>query len=237
MPILICLISIHQTRAQDSIIDINTFDENGKTALITAISSKKLDEVKALIRRGANINLAEKKGLKGTPLMYAASTGNIELCKLLIENNPNINQLDVNKDHALNWATFYGHIAVMKLLIKNGADLSIKSKHGTALDVSQRLWHHDSVANVFRSTKQATLLSKNEQKFIKAIKQENYDDLKKLLKRGVSPNLKDEIGIPVLQLASQIGNKQMVEFLVDNGADKNCINRVGQNTSYLGISF
>ena len=224
----LCFFNGTQTRAQDTIKDVNAFDNNGKTTLIRAISSKKIDEVKSLLNKGANINLAEKKGLQGTPLMYAASTGNIELCKLLIENNANINQLDINKDHALNWATFYGHIAVMKLLIQNGTDLSIKSKHGTALDVSQRLWHHDSVANVFRSNKQTTLLSKNEQKFIKAIKQENYDDLKKLLKRGVSPNLKDEIGIPVLQLASQIGNKQMVEFLVDNGADINCINRVGQ---------
>jgi ankyrin repeat protein len=37
--------------------------------------------------------------------------------------------------------------------------------------------------------------------------------LVKLLKRGVSPNLKDEIGIPVLQIASQNGNMQMVKFL------------------------
>ena len=226
--ILICLININHTRAQDSIKDINTFDKNGKTALIRFVSSKKLDEVKTLLKKGADINLHEKNGLKGTPLMYAASTGNIELCKLLIENNANINQLDVNKDHALNWATFYGHIAVMKLLIKNGADLTFKSKHGTALDVSQRLWHHDSVANVFRHTKLAKSLSKNEQKFIKSIKENDYVALAKLLKRGISPNLKDEIGIPVLQIASQNGNMQMVRFLVNNGAEINCINRVGQ---------
>ena len=81
---------------------------------------------------------------------------------------------------------------------------------------------------MFRSTKIANSRTKNELKFIKAIKQEDYKILKKMLKKGVSPNLKDEIEIPVLQLVAQTGNKRMVEFLVSSGADVNCTNRVGQ---------
>ena len=225
---LICLINMHQTRAQGSIKNINAFDDNGKTALINAVSKKNVDEVKSLINNGANINLSEAKGLQGTPLMYAASTGNKVLCQLLINKGANVNLLDVNKDHALNWATFYGHVGAMKFLIQSGADLNVKSKHGAAVDVALRMWHQDSVVNVFRTTKLAQPLTKNEKKFITAVKKGNYKALKKFIKRGVSPNLKDNVGIPLLQIASQTGNKKMVEFLVSNGADVNCTNRVGQ---------
>lgn len=226
--IFLCFLNTGHILAQQPVNNIDEFDKNGKTALIRAISSKKIDEVKALLKNGADINLQEKKGLQGTPLMYAASTGDLDLCKLLIENKAKINQLDINNDHALNWATFYGYIDIMNLLIENGTDLSIKSKHGTAIDVALRLWHNDSVANVFRSTKVARTLSKNELKFIKALKAGNLKTLNKLLKKGVSPNLKDQIGTPVLQLVSQTGSKSMVGFLVSKGADVNSKNRVGQ---------
>ncbi|WP_347173009.1 ankyrin repeat domain-containing protein [Polaribacter uvawellassae] len=226
--IFLCFINTGYLLAQQPSNNIDVFDENGKTALIRAISNKKIELVKTLLKKGAKINLQEKNGLRGTPLMYAASTGNLDLCKLLIENKANINQLDINKDHALNWATFYGYVDIMNLLIKKGTDLSLKSKHGTAVDVALRLWHKDSVANVFRSSKIARTLSKNEVKFIKALKEKNLKDLNKLLKKGVSPNLKDEIGTPVLQLVSQTGNKSMVDFLVSKGADVNYTNRVGQ---------
>mgnify|MGYP005991687347 CR=1 FL=1 len=225
--IIVCLIFTIQINGQSK-VEVNKFDTNGKTALIKAVSSKKIEEVKILLKKGADINLQEKNDLKGSPLMYAASTGDIVLCQLLIENDANINQLDINKDHALNWATFYGHIDVMKLLIQKGTDLSIKSKHGTAVDVALRLWHKDSVANVFKSTKLARSLTKKESKFIKYLKSSDNKSLNKLLKKGVSPNLKDEIGTPVLQLVSQTGNKSMVDFLVSKGADVNCKNRVGQ---------
>ncbi|WP_347924298.1 ankyrin repeat domain-containing protein [Pontimicrobium sp. SW4] len=226
--IIICLVFIIQVNGQTTEEGLNQFDSEGKTRLIKAVSNKEFDKVKTLLQKGADVNLAEKDGLKGTALMYAVSTGDKLLCQLLLEHDANINQLDVNKDHALNWATFYGYVDIMSLLIKEGTNLSLKSKHGTAVDVALRLWHHDSVANIFRSTSLAQLITKDENKFLKAIKSENYNVFKKLLEKGVSPNLKDGIGIPIMQLASQKGDKKMIEFLVGYGADVNILNRVGQ---------
>lgn len=226
--IIICLFFTIHINGQTIKGDLNQFDSNGKTVLIKAVSNKEIDKVRSLLQNGADENLAEKEGLQGTPLMYAASTGNKLLCKLLIDNGAKVNQLDINGDHALNWATYYGNVAIMNLLIKSGTDLTIKSKHGNAVDVSLRLWHHDSVAQVFRTTKIARSLAKTEIKFIKSLKKEDYKKLQELIKRGVSPDLKDEIGVPVLQLVAQSGNLKMVEFLVGSGADVNCTNRVGQ---------
>ncbi|NVK52103.1 MAG: ankyrin repeat domain-containing protein [Flavobacteriaceae bacterium] len=217
--------------------EVNDFDDKGKTPLINAISNKDIPKVKQLIRQGADVNLKEQKSLQGTPLMYAASTGDKVLCQLLIDNGANVNQLDINKDPALNWATYYGQIKVMKYLIEQGADYKIVSKHGNATDVALRLWHHDSVANVFRPYYKNKSITKHEYKFIKAVKKEDYNVINRLLKKGVSPNLNDEIGIPVLQLASQKGDEKMVAFLIKNGADVNCLNRVGQTPLAWAVRF
>lgn len=226
--ILICLLFVFETEAQSSVNDINTFDAHGKTALIKAILNKNIDEVKLLLQKGAKINLAETKGLQGTPLMYAASTGNIELCKLLIDNGAKINQVDINKDHALNWATYYGYVNIMHLLIEKGADLTMKSKHGTAVDVALRLWHHDSVAQPFKNTLLARRLSKSENKLIKAVLNNNLTLVSKLLKKELDVDTTDELGTPILQHAAQQGNYQMVKLFIDHKANLNAFNRVGQ---------
>lgn len=223
-----CLISGWQINAQTTAEDINTFDSSGKTALIKAVLNQNGKEVMALLEKGSKINLPEQKGLKGTPLMYAASTGNLELCELLIKNNAKINQLDINKDHALNWATYYGYVDIMNLLIKSGTDLTIKSKHGTAVDVAFRLWHHDSVAQPFKTSLLAKSLSKSETKLIKAIANSDLKTVKKLLAKNLSPNTTDELDTPILQLASQKGDYNMVKLLIDNNANVNIMNRVGQ---------
>ncbi len=223
--ILICSLLVKIGVGQNH---VNSHDENGKTPLLIAISENNLEKVKQLIQQGANVNLAQLKGLQGTPLMYASSVGNVEICNILIENDAKINAVDKNNDHALNWATFSGKIPVMKLLIKKDADLFLKSKHGTAVDVAFRLWHHDLVANVFRTTKMARLLTKKEQKLVTAILENDLKTTEKLLKKGLSANTKDQLETPILQLAAQQGNYELVKLLVEYNVNVNEMNRVGQ---------
>ena len=55
--------------------------------------------------------------------MYASSVGNVAICNLLLANGAQLNAVDKNKDHALNWATYSGKVAVMQLLIKNPSNI------------------------------------------------------------------------------------------------------------------
>ncbi|WP_430412550.1 ankyrin repeat domain-containing protein [Kordia sp.] len=222
---LICFLLLKISFGQNS---INSHDEKGKTPLVRAVSENNLEKTKQLILQGANVNLAELKGLQGTPLMYASSIGNIEICSVLLENGAKINAVDKNKDHALNWATFSGKIPVMNLLIEKDADLFLKSKHGKAVDVAFRLWHHDSVANVFRTTKIVRLLTKKEKKLVTAILENDLKTTEKLLKKGLSANTKDQLETPILQLAAQQGNYELVKLLINYNVNVNKMNRVGQ---------
>lgn len=61
---------------------------NDMSALDIAITRKDLDIVKELLKHGANPNL--ENGMKLTPFLYACEIGDIEVIKLLIEQQPNI---------------------------------------------------------------------------------------------------------------------------------------------------
>lgn len=57
-----------------------------------------------------------------TPLHFAASRGNFELCEFLIEKKAKINSKDKFKRSPLVMAVRNGHLNVASLLLSKGAD-------------------------------------------------------------------------------------------------------------------
>ena len=79
--------------------------------------------------------LDEYDSFANTPLNKAANTGNLELCKFLINNGVNINGLDEYEDRKLNStplldAVISKNYKLVKFLLKNGADPNIWSYTG-----------------------------------------------------------------------------------------------------------
>ncbi len=221
-------LSIDASSATQEQVKTAVFDTNGKTVLINAILENDQDLFTSLLRQKELINLPEKTGLKGTPLMYAASAGHLDMCKALIAQKAQINKGDLNNDHALNWAAFSGNSHIITLLLAHGADLSLKSKHGDAIDVVYRLWHHDTVARPFREYLASKTAIEKPPSIIQAVNSNNPKHLVELLKLGLSPDSKDLLGIPALQLAAQQGRYALVKILLEYQANPNVLNRVGQ---------
>ncbi|MEQ9375658.1 MAG: ankyrin repeat domain-containing protein [Imperialibacter sp.] len=217
--------------------DINSFDENGQTPLHIAIEVENAKLVNLLINGGANPNLKTKGGLEGTPLMFASSIKDTTISKLLLDAGAKVNTIDINGDPALNWAAYYGHTDQMRLLIKAGADLSLRSKHGNVVDVVLRLWQADSVAEVLRQTSLATKIPNQAAKLVNAANSNDMEAARKILKSGGDANATDGLGIPALHLAAQKGYLEMTQLLLDNGADPNKLNRVGQPPLALAARF
>lgn len=77
-------------RLLDKGADVNAkLAGNGETPLLTAVKSNNKSAVEILIKRGANINLPDKK--MGTPLHAAVDGGEYDLVKLLVDNGANVN--------------------------------------------------------------------------------------------------------------------------------------------------
>jgi ankyrin repeat protein len=208
--------------------NVGGYTGSGSTPLIIAVSNNDEKMVKLLLKSKADPNQKEKEGLQGTPLMYSSVNPNTNIASSLIEVGADVNIIDVNKDPAINWAAYYGNIALMSLLIEHGADLSMRSKHGTSLDVGLRLWHADSVMEVFRSTKFNEAIDPKIKSLLYAIKANDNKKVETLLKKGANANAKDGLGTPLLQIAAESGNHDMAKLLLSNGADPNQMNRVGQ---------
>ncbi|MEQ9297919.1 MAG: ankyrin repeat domain-containing protein [Cyclobacteriaceae bacterium] len=218
-------------------VAINEKDYTGSTALIAAIKNNRNDITNILLKNGANPNLPEERGLKATALMYAAASNDAAVVSGLINSGAEINDRDINGDPAINWATFNGNIDIMRLLIQRGADLEIKSKHGMAVDVAFRLWHADSVAEIFREVVFGKKLTKSEKELTQVVKTEDLLSIKTLLNNNTSPKMVDELGTPLIHLATEKGNQELIELLFAMEADLNKLNRVGQSALSIAARF
>jgi ankyrin repeat protein len=105
-----------------------------ETPLMLAAITNQLDWAKKLIERGADVN---QKGW--TPLHYAATKGNIEIMRLLIENHAYLDAESPNGTTPLMMAAHYGTPMATKLLLEEGADPRIQNQLGiNALEFARK---------------------------------------------------------------------------------------------------
>ena len=112
---------------------IDSKQSNGFTPLIIATYNGQAEISTILIQHGADVNAQDKAG--NTALMGLCFNGNTALVKLLLNNKVAVNTLNFNHASALIFAATFGHVDIIKLLLKAGADKTVKDVHGkTALD-------------------------------------------------------------------------------------------------------
>ncbi|MDM0119000.1 ankyrin repeat domain-containing protein [Variovorax arabinosiphilus] len=103
---------------------------NDESPLMLAAIKGQMDLVKQLIARDADIN---KPGW--TALHYAASSGQVEIMKLLLEKYAFIDAQSPNGTTPLMMAAMYGSPDSVKLLLDEGADPLMKNQQNmTAMD-------------------------------------------------------------------------------------------------------
>lgn len=110
-------------------LDVNTLDEDGRTALMYASFNGVTEIVRKLIEKGAGINLADSSGR--TALMMASSGPYPETVKLLLDHQADPNIVD-KEEHftALMYAAAEGQLQVVKILLAYKADPSLKDIDG-----------------------------------------------------------------------------------------------------------
>lgn len=114
----------------------------GESPLMIAALKGHLGLAKALIKRGAEVN---KPGW--APLHYAAARpepDSVDMVRLLLEEHAYIDAESPNKTTPLMMAAMYGHADVLRLLLEEGADASLRNEQGlTAVDFARRAERQD----------------------------------------------------------------------------------------------
>ena len=118
-------------------IDLNARDDDGYPLFVSImLFNGKYEVIKALLDNHANVNCLMPDNI--TPFMFAC-VGNFspDIIQLLIEYGADINAQDITGNTALISVCDTGNIEIIKTLVKNGANKTLKNSKGkTAYDVA-----------------------------------------------------------------------------------------------------
>jgi ankyrin repeat protein len=216
--------------------------------LNTAIPNKRPLVEKNLIDATENTNALNKESF--SPLMKAIYSGNIQQVKDQLNRSQDLNYKDKSNWSALHLTThpdssggdaLQANIAI--LLIKSGANINIQGPQGkTTLDKAISN-HRQRVADVLL-TENINISIKDETgktALMTAVQTENLDILKKLT-TSETVNTQDNYGWSALHFISYRLSKkenllqnEIVDFLIQSGANVNLQNRKGFTPLHLAI--
>jgi ankyrin repeat protein len=189
---------------------VNAANDLGATPLWAASQNGSAAMVRRLLQAGANPNLPLLAG--ETPLMVASRSGNPDVVEQLIAKGANVNARASRGQTALMWAVAQKHPGVVKVLLAHGADVRARSDawsqvmavppHGL-LEYNSAIPHGADTALMF------------------AARVGDLESAKLLLAAGADANDADAWGVSAMVLAAHSGFGDLVEFLLENGADPN----------------
>ncbi|XP_061697062.1 ankyrin repeat domain-containing protein 50 [Syngnathoides biaculeatus] len=169
-------------------------DNDGWTALRSAAWGGHSEAVRLLLDAGADVDRCDREGR--TALRAAAWGGHEETVLILLDYRAQVDKADCKGRTPLIAAAYMGHHEVVEVLLDHRAQVDLADRDGrTAL----------SVAALCVPT---------------AAGHQGYGEVASLLlERGANPGHRDHDGMTPLLLAAYEGHDDMVELLLDAGAD------------------
>lgn len=206
------------------IISFNIYSMDINEKLFDAIYNYNIDEAIVLIKDGANINA--KDWFNRTPLHVAVNTGFAEISELLAS-EININSQDRDGETPLFEACRKGYFNIVNLLIKLKADIKIQNKDNqTLLHIACLNGNKDIILLLLQNNMDAN--AKDNFGYTPIYYAINKKIAKLLISKGANINNKSEYrGNTVLHCAIIKGNKDIVELLLELGADTTIKNDQG----------
>ena len=225
-----------------------------QTALMWALGESHTDIAKTLVAAGADINVETTKG--STPLMFAVRHGNLEATKWLIEKGAYVNAKTLDKVGSryagtqkkistLHLAAQRGHVDVALELIRNGADVNDGEAGYTALHWTVGTWETD--INGGHGIKPDR---DHEWNMMRGVQEGKFELVQALVEAGADVNAKLEItptkygfsnsagpgplvGANSYLIAAWAGDTEIMQYLLDHGADPLVKTQGGQTALHL----
>lgn len=150
------------------------------------------------------------------PLVIAASTGNVEMAKLLLRKGSKLSQDAV----VLRTAVQNGHVEMARLFLDAGSDPHAMVPDGWTLLQHAIHMRKDEMIRLLLERGSDVDLKNPEGKTALhfAVYLENAGAVDLLIAQGADPNARDLYDITPLYLASSQGNTSVVQLLLENGA-------------------
>ncbi|OUM63992.1 hypothetical protein PIROE2DRAFT_43024 [Piromyces sp. E2] len=209
---------------------INKKDANGNSILYYTINEEDVNTTKYLISNGVDVNFQDKFG--NSALHISIYKKNREIINTLLQNkNIILNTVNRRGESPLitiikiNDYTVKDNEDIIKELIKRGSGVNFVDKSGNSpLVYAVQKRTLPIVKLLIKKGANVNFLIKRNNKSILmyAIELEEVEIVKHLIKSGADINFKNDKGISILKRVSDIGNKEIFEYLIKYNVN-NCI--------------
>ncbi|XP_059173721.1 ankyrin repeat domain-containing protein 17-like isoform X2 [Physella acuta] len=197
--------------------------EEGESLLSLACSAGYYELAQVLLAMKANV---EDRGIKGdcTPLMEAASGGHVDIVRLLLLHNADINAQSSAGNTPLHYGACGGFKEVVQELLLSGANVEIHNENGHTPLMEAASAGHVEVAKILLEHGAGINTHSNEFKesaLTLACYKGHLDMVKFLLEAGADQEHKTDEMHTALMEASMDGHVEVARLLLDSGAQVN----------------
>lgn len=195
----------------------DTPKELGASVLYIAAQNGHLTCVEEILKYKHNIN--ETNRSSQTPAFAASMRGHTKVLEALIDANADIHLSKSDSGACPMFAAAeFGHVDVINLLYKNGAQADPKLNDGySALCAAVRGGHDSAVERLIELGANVNYVSlTGATPLIQAAHVGNLDMIKLLIKHGAELDLRNHRGDNAFMIASEMGQLHVVQFLIKN---------------------
>jgi ankyrin repeat protein len=226
----------------------NAENDEGETPLHLVLRSRQYDRsqerrvsiVRQLLVSGVDVNARQKDGW--TSLHWAAFTGRVEVAQVLFDHGANAKLETEGGETALHTVSrgeFDSQeqgVSTARLLLERGVDVNAREKYGRTslhyaafegrVEVAQVLLDHGANANLETNVGETALhlVSRGEYNF----EEHGVGIARMLLEHGVDVHARNKFYATALHLAAFRGRPEIVQLLLDHGANPNAENEKGR---------
>lgn len=177
------------------------------TALMQAAEGGNIDQVRALLQSGADVN--EARGSGHTALMLAAGRDHLEIVQTLLRAGANPNAILFGHHGIPGWAWMFA----MNRCNKHWREMT-EAMLAAGVELNPKTIYPSPLGH--------------------AIDEDDVVIIETLLKKGANPNLRDsKTGETLLMSAAKYSTPEVVQALIEGGADVNAKNKSGQTALTL----
>jgi len=221
---------IYEIETVDDLIvrDVEKRTANGE--LFDAAGANDINKVKKSLKSKADVNYSEELSTEDggeiaswTPLMSAASLGNLAMVELLVKRGARINDVNGDIHNSLWLAAYYGKTDVVKYLIKRGGHYNAADSSGmTPLMMASVNGDIDVVELLLKQKAERNSRHKDgDTALMFAIAGKNTGIAKKIIDSGADVNIRNKFGISAIIIAAVENNIEIAKYLIGAGADLN----------------
>lgn len=213
--------------------DINARDHIGRTPLITAVECASMDEIGFLVRQGADAAAQDKKGETCLHIATRRRKQIFEVLRLLLRNGAKADARNKSGQTCLHILACRGEVMpstcdIIQLLTSRGTDINANDDAGdTPLHVATRCGG-DEALSMFADQPGVDLNARNhtgKTPLHVAVSRPflTTGGLAILIEKGADVNPVDNNSRTPLDDAIEIGSRQTIQFLIDNGGKRGVI--------------